>query len=154
MDESGNTETPNKRRPRSGNHLRHGLHAGQLPRDAKHIEIRMNILRRNLEAAVLEARGEVTLTDAAAVQTATRWERHALLAQRWLTKQYDKLTPEQRLTFSREVAKASAERDKALACLRLDRDAKGKDMLDELYARVPKMLNGHNDGAAGVTEDK
>ena len=49
--------------------MRHGLTSGQLPKDARYIEWRMNALRRTLEAAVLAARGEVTIPDAAAIQT-------------------------------------------------------------------------------------
>ena len=133
----------------NANALRHGLKAGKLPADAKYIEVRLNILRRNLEAAVVEVRREVSLTDAAAIQTAIRWERHACLAQRWLTKQYSELKPEQRLTFSREIAKASAERDKAVAALRLDRDAKDS-IIDALYSRLPKAIAGNADGAGGT----
>ena len=33
---------------------------------------------------------------------------------------YDQMTPEQQLHFSREIAKASTERDKAIAALKLD----------------------------------
>jgi len=43
------------------------------------------------------------------------------------------LKPADRLAFSREIARASSERDKALACLHLDRDAKDA-MIDALYA--------------------
>ncbi|MDZ4684513.1 MAG: hypothetical protein SH850_05440 [Planctomycetaceae bacterium] len=102
------------------NNLRHGLRAGQLPADAKFIEIRLNSFRRQLEDAVIKVRGEISIPDAASIQTAMRWERHAALAQRWLTKSYNDLKPADRLTFSREIARASAERDKALAMLRLD----------------------------------
>jgi hypothetical protein len=104
----------------NSNATRHGLRAGQLPREAKYIEHRMNDFRRQLEAAVIDSKGQVTLQDAAFVQTAMRWERHAALAQRWLTKAHDTLTPEQCLHFSREIARASAERDKAIAALSLD----------------------------------
>ena len=103
----------------NANGLRHGLKAGKLPADAKYIETRLNIVRRNLEQAVLDAKEEISLPDAAAIQTCIRWERHAALAQRWLTKEYKELKPEQRLTFSREIARASGERDKALAALQL-----------------------------------
>jgi hypothetical protein len=95
------------------------LKAGQLPKDAKYIEFRLNAFRRTLEQAVLSVRGEVNIPDAAAIQTCLRWERHACLAQRWLVKAGDTLKPEQRLTFSREIARASAERDKAIAVLQL-----------------------------------
>ena len=70
----------------NSNNLRHGLKAGKLPKDAKYIETRLNIFRRNLEDAVMAVKNEITLHDAAAIQTCIRWERHAALAQRWLTK--------------------------------------------------------------------
>lgn len=114
--------------PGNRNNLRHGLKAGQLPADAKYIEHRMNHFRRQLEGMVLDAKGEVSLPDAAYIQTAIRWERHAALAQRWLTKQHDELKPEQRLAFSREIARASAERDKAIAALDLERQIKNVDL--------------------------
>lgn len=100
--------------------IRHGLKAGSLPKDARYIEVRLNQFRRNLEDAVIAAKGEVSLADAAAIQTACRWERHACLAQRWLTKQYAELKPLDRLTFSREISRASGERDKAIRLLGLD----------------------------------
>ena len=65
---------------RSGNPngaLRHGLKCGQLPRDARYIEFRLNAFRRTLEAAALDNKGEVNLQDAASIQTCIRWERHA-----------------------------------------------------------------------------
>ena len=95
------------------NAMRHGLRASQLPKDCKFIELRCNGFRRMLENAIIKAKGEVNINDAACVQTALRWERHVALAQRWLTKQYDVLKPVDRLTFSREIARASGERDKA-----------------------------------------
>ncbi|MCH8047426.1 MAG: hypothetical protein IID44_27320 [Planctomycetes bacterium] len=101
------------------NALRHGLRGGQLPADAKYVENRLNAFRRNLEDAVLVVSGEVDIPAAAAIQTALRWERHACLAQRWLTKAYDELKPLDRLHFSREIARASTERDKAIATLEL-----------------------------------
>lgn len=118
------------------NAMRHGLKAGQLPKDAKYIEHRLNAFRRQLEDVVIANRGEVSLTDAAAIQTCLRWERHAYLAQRWLVKAGDSLKPTERLQFSREIARASTERDKALAALKLDRD-RADDVLDTLYARLP-----------------
>ena len=130
----------------NGNAIRHGLKAGQLPRDCKYIEYRLNAFRRMLEAAVLEARGAVTINDAALIQTCLRWERHAALAQRWLVKAGDTLKPADKLTFSREIGRASAERDKALLNLKIDRDT-NDNVLDALYARLPAPTadsNGDN----------
>ena len=101
---------------------RHGLKAGKLPKDARYIEHQMNNLRRQLEDAVMQAKGEVGLLDAASIQTAVKWERHGALALRWLRLEGDKLRLTERLTFSREIARASTERDRALALLGLDRD--------------------------------
>jgi hypothetical protein len=72
-----------------------------------------------LEAAVMEARGEITLVDAAYVNTAFRAERHAQLAQRWLALEAATMTPADRLSYSREVARASQQRDVAIAALNL-----------------------------------
>jgi hypothetical protein len=119
-------------KPGNRNNLRHGLRAGKLPLDAAHVENQCNALRRTLEDAVLAARGAVTLTDAANVATATKWERHGALCLRWLRKAKD-LKPLEQLTFSREIAKASTERDKAIALLRLDRDPDA-DAFENLYA--------------------
>ena len=128
--------------------MRHGLKAGRLPKDCRYIELRLNAFRRQLEDAVVAARGEVTMTDAAAIQTCLRWERHAALAQRWLTKAGDTLKPVDRLKFSEAIAKASDNRDRALRALGIDRDA-ADGVLDALYKRLPSP-----DDAAGNLEDK
>lgn len=118
--------------------LRHGLKAGQLPADAKYIEVRLNLIRRNLEDAVLESKGKISMPDAGYIQTAIRWERHAALAQRWLTKQYRKLKPMEQLKFSNEVASASAKRDAAIEMLELG-DAQ-TTVIEALYAKVVPAL--------------
>lgn len=124
-----------------GNAIRHGLSCGRLPKQARYIEHRINSLRRQLEEAVQQVRGKITLSDAANIQTALRWERHSMLAQRWLRVEGEKLAPMERLNFSREICKASTERDKALTALQLDRDAT-TDILDRLYRVVPTPLPG------------
>lgn len=102
------------------NAMRHGLLAGKLPKGCSYIANRTLALRREVERSVISIKGEVTLLDASSIQSAIRWERHAMLCQRWLTKAIDELTPEQRLSFSREVARASTERDRCLRALNLD----------------------------------
>ena len=121
------------------NGIRHGLTAGKLPLDCAHVEHNCGALRRQLEDAVMVARGQVTLLDAANITTAVKWERHGQLALRWLRVSGEKLKPTDQLTFSREIARASTERDKAIALLKLDRDTKD-DVLDRLYMRQPAAL--------------
>ncbi len=104
------------------NHMRHGLTAGKLPQGCQYIENALNSFRRQLEDIVLENKGSISLLDAAAIQTALKWERHGALALRWLNKAGDKLKPMESMSFSREIAKASTERDKALANLGLNRN--------------------------------
>lgn len=120
------------------NAMRHGLKSGQLPKDAKYIENRLNTIRRNLEDAVLECKGKISIADAGYIQTAIRWERHAALAHRWLTKQYAKLKPMEQLRFSNEVATASAKRDVAIEMLELDEEQ--STVFEALYAKVTPAL--------------
>lgn len=118
------SEEPAKRGGQKGNrnHIRHGLNAGKLPKGCQYIENALNHFRRQVEDVVLENKGSITLQDAASIQTALKWERHGALALRWLNKQGDKLKPMESLAFSREIARASTERDKALNSLGLSRD--------------------------------
>lgn len=106
------------------NGMRHGLTAGKLPLNCAYIENLCNRLRRQLEDSVMQQRGEVTLADADSIQTAVKWERHGALALRWLRVKGDELKPTESLTFSREIAKASTERDKAIIALRLHDDSR------------------------------
>ena len=68
---------------------------------------------------MLAAKGAINLSDAQRHQHRMKWEKHGALAQRWLTTQYAELKPADRLTFSREIARAVPERDKAIAALQL-----------------------------------
>lgn len=139
------SDTPNNARSQAGkgnrNALRHGLKAGALPAGCKHVEHQCNALRRQLEDAVIAIRGEISLVDAANIQTAIKWERHGALALRWLRVKGSGLKPMETLQFSREIAKASTERDKALAALRLDRDSAKDLLMDKLYQK-PRLLTG------------
>jgi len=107
--------------PKNRNATRHGLVAGQLPKGAAYIKRECDTLRRSIEEAVAASHsGSVTLYQAALIQTCIRWERHAMLVQRWLRLQCDTMDAATRLAYSRDIARASAERDKALLGLGLD----------------------------------
>ncbi len=114
--------------------MRHGLQAGKLPAGCGYIENRLNSFRRQLEDIVMAAKGEVTITDAAHIQTALKWERHGMLALRWLKIEGDSLKPTDKLNFSREIAKASESRDRAIRNLNLDRD-KQDNIIEILYGK-------------------
>ena len=113
---------------------RHGLTAGQLPKGAAYIKRCSDQFRVAIEQAVADRNGgQVSLYHAALIQSAQRWERHAMLSQRWLRHEADKLNADQRLAYSREVARASSERDKCLRLLGLDR-SEFDHQLDQLYS--------------------
>lgn len=91
-----------------------GLRAGRLPKGCGYIVRAVNDFTRAFNRALIAQKGEVSFTDAASVNSATRWERHSCLALRWLRLHADEMSHDQRLAYSREIAKASAERDKCI----------------------------------------
>ena len=105
------------------NSLRHGLRAGQLPPGCSGIVKALGAFRRSLEDAVMVNHNEIRLVDAASISTAMRWERHARLAQKWLTDHFDELTHADRLNYSKAVAQASENRDRAIRSLDIDAPA-------------------------------
>lgn len=95
------------------------LKMGSLPPSLLRVERAANQFRRALENAVELAHGRVDMVAALAINTAARWERHSLLALRWLRDHHATMDDADRLRYSKEIAKASAERDKAVTQLRL-----------------------------------
>jgi len=110
-------------------HVKHGLTAGRLlPKGCGWIILLSRRFQHSLVAAVKRQRAEIgqdpddvelTLWELAAIQTCVRWERHAVLSQRWM-RVHDDLKPMELLHFSREVCRASNERDKCMRSLGLD----------------------------------
>jgi hypothetical protein len=74
------------------------------------------------------------------------------------------MTLDQKLVFSRETARASSERDKALAMLKLDKADLADDLVARLYTTRPALpapsVNGavedpqESAGGQGGVEDK
>lgn len=114
------------------NSMRHGLRAGRLPKGAAYIRRETDRLRSVIECAVVERHGEISVYHAAIVQTCIRWERHAMLAQRWMRLEAGDMDASTRLAYSREIARASSERDKCLRDLGLD--ARAASIIDALYS--------------------
>jgi hypothetical protein len=137
----GNAKRRVSGRPMRGSltRLRHGLTGITLPPGCEHVQKSLLKLRTALEQAILAARNEVTIVDAGLVQTAIRWEKHSQLAGRWLERSYAVLTPEQRLLFSKESARASSERDRAISMLRLGKQTLLDDIVEKLYQRQPAL---------------
>lgn len=120
------------------------LALGKLPADLVRVERSANQFRKMLEKAVVEACGEIDLTAALAINTAAKWHRHSDLALRWLRDHGDRMDDAERLKYSREVARASAERDKAVERLRLSTDQRNEM---DVAARIVELHLSSQGGA-------
>lgn len=111
---------------------------GSLPKSMARVERQTAAFRRLLESTVIEVHGSIDLVAAALIQTACRWERHSLLALRWLREhelpEAKRLNPDQRLAYSTAIATASEKRDKAIERLKLTREA--GNVLDAAFAKA------------------
>lgn len=166
MSETAGTVTVRKRggQPGNANGLRHGgrsagsvmdirLQLGKFPKKWRHIENAVNSLRRVVELAVIEAHGEISVYHAALIQSAARWETHAMLVRRWLMDNIETLSPAERLAHSKAISEASTARDKCLERLGLHQ-TKGDgwaDLAVSLAAEAPSGEPGSNNATATDT---
>jgi hypothetical protein len=104
--------------------IRHGLATEKLPPGCGGIRKVLAQFQQALEVAVLAVRECLSITDAALISSAVHWQRHSLLAMRWLRLEFASLSPQDRLHYSREIALASDKRDKCIKELRLDAAAR------------------------------
>ena len=118
------------------NRVTHGLRMplSQLPKGCHYIDVAVNELRNSLEILVLDVCGTLGTYQRLVVQSACRYEKHAQLTARWLRMSDDDLSHSDRLAYSREVARASAERDKCLQRLGLDKSDTAS-VWDSLYEK-------------------
>lgn len=142
------------------NAVKHGLRmaTNSLPKGCARIRRERNQMRTALEGAVLAVHGTISVYRAAVIQTASRWATHAALCARWLRLADSNLPHGERLNYSREVARASSERDKCIQALGLD-EAESERLRRELYSgsqtvewQQPDELNdearqGHHEAA-------
>lgn len=116
------------------NGVRHGLTAQRLPKGCGWLVRDTEALRRTIEDAVAERNdGEISIFHAALINSSIKWERHGMLSARWLRLHHDEMSHADRLTFSREVAKAASQRDKCLERLGLDKTRR-QSVIDALYS--------------------
>lgn len=113
--------------------LKHYLAVPELPSDCRgKIVTQLGELAHFLEQAVIAKRKEVDVLSACRIETVLQHSAHALKVQRWIRLEHEKMTIDQKMTFSRELANACTNRDKALAAL--DLDAKS---IDPWTAAIP-----------------
>lgn len=130
---------------------RYSLTLGKLPKKLRRVQSQVWSFRRHLEMAVAQVKAIVGPYEAALINTAAAWQRHALLANKWLLESLDELTAAEKVTYSREVARATSERDRVLRALGLD----GRDLpttFDAAYDAMP--LGDEIDDEAGDCPDE
>src|SRR6516165_9873165 len=79
----------------SKNNLRHGRYAislATLPKDCAYITRLTRVMKRQIETAVVQARGETTIFDCSVIEECCEWEAHRRLCRRYMRKQSHKLT--------------------------------------------------------------
>ena len=89
--------------------------------------------RRRLEAAVMESKGEVNLTDSHLINEAATAEQHACIC-RWLMRtKLDTMTVSDITKCSSEILKAKTVRNRAVERLQIDRDTMRDNAIESLY---------------------
>ena len=87
-----------------------------------------------MEAEVAKVHGEVSITDAHAINTATAATVHAGICRWLLREKIEKMTTADVLACSRELLRSKETRDRAVRLL--DLDAGRTNILDALYSEV------------------
>jgi hypothetical protein len=123
------------------NRQRHGLFGSQLPKGCGYINNAFRKLRRQLESAVAESHGDITVQDAALVNSAMRHERRVKLCERWLREDYSDLDIDKRMKIQKEISNATDSRDRCIEKLKLNRSGGpstfyGEMSNEELLKRV------------------
>lgn len=130
--------------PDNTNAVTHGLKASGVPKGAAWVLTLIAMFRNQIESGVIAIKGSLGPMDDALTQSAVRWERHALLASRWLREEFAGLTIDQRLSLSREIARASDNRDRCLREL-------GLSAPPEEFSGLGGLLKGLDDAAGDGT---
>ncbi|MGE3408720.1 MAG: hypothetical protein AB7I37_18010 [Pirellulales bacterium] len=113
---------------------------------ANYVRTTLAEFRHDLEAAVLDAKGKLSVTDLALIQSAARHEGRVLLIQRWLCAAGADAPVAERIGWLKEIGAATDSRDKAIEKLALDK-AK-QDTLKSLYfdvAALPQLKTEQDD---------
>jgi len=125
----------------------HGVHrflrSGTIAAENTYLTRVLREFQKAVEADILERRGELSIYDAAILQSAIRHEGIAQLWIRHVRKEAKSLTTEQRLAIGREIRNATDARDKCLRELGLN---KRDSQLDDLYKAID--VNATEPGAA------
>lgn len=136
---------------------RRTLRLGKLPKPLAHIEHDVARLRKAAYASLDERGVKVGLSVELAVQGACRHEQAALIAQRLLRTEWDKLSAIERINLANSIATSSEARDKKLAGLGFGLkagDGAGHDSSYEAaLAAADQAAMSNGDNAPDPTDD-
>ena len=102
------------------NAMRHGLRSGSDPPGCSYITRQASEFRQSLEAKVLAKTGEIDVYESSLIHTAVSWLKHGLKCRRWLRINFNDLSADQRVTYSREAPRAFESMTRCLKLLGLD----------------------------------
>jgi hypothetical protein len=105
---------------KNGTRALNRLVVGELPKQLLSVRREGRAYRRNLESAVLSARGNISTTDCHHIDTASACTIHAGICRWLLRNKISTMTTADVLNCSREITKAKAGRDAAIRALNLD----------------------------------
>jgi hypothetical protein len=129
--------------PENRNRMRHGLRSTRWPDGCERDQRDTQVVRRSLEDAVFDLRGEVSVHDALLINEVVEWERVRRLAGRWLRMDFENLSAADRLSYCRESARAASARNKAIEALGLEAESVGVDKrIPLLPASQPLLMEG------------
>lgn len=86
----------------------------------------------------MQARGEVSILDAALIDSAVRWQTSALIVARWLRVYEATMSHNERLLYVRQAGIFGDKRDRCLRELRLS----GESAADDARERLARLLYG------------
>jgi len=118
------------------------LTLGELPQTMRRQTQQARKYRRQLEAIVRDAKGEISPTDAHLIDEAATAEVHASVCRWLLRERLDTMSPSDIARCSEQILKSKTVRNKAVERLQLDRNDQER-IITALY----RPTNGANDDA-------
>lgn len=143
-------QPPKKRggQPGNQNARRHGLRSTSLTKETRYIEHVIGRVRSNIEQAVVKQKGEVSILDAALIQSLCRHEMRAMLLGRWLRELMENETPANladRKSTLASLSRATDDRDRCLTRLDLGKDEASVWIFPEEPTPTPTPRNDSTD---------
>lgn len=127
------------------------LTLGELPKELTRVKRLARQYRRELETACVDVHNEVSVTHGHLIDEAAVNEQHAAVCRWLLNQRIEKMSVADILSCSREITKAKANRNRAVAQLKLDAKSDPWAELDALPHSPPPGGNGQDHATRDAT---